>query len=152
MDLQEYLTKIVTQGRRERFLQTNQLSLGALIERLELLIPNQKAIKEKYGKEAGVHYDFEYLHPTSIDSWRGSYNELALNFSQEGEYMRISDFLSMLKDCLGKTFQGYKGGDFIMSKDTPIWVANYGNVGNTGISDVVECEYNIMLTTQYYEY
>ena len=40
-----------------------------------MIVKNQKD-----GDEAIVRYDFEYLFPTSIDSWRGSYDELALNF------------------------------------------------------------------------
>ena len=26
---------------------------------------------------------------------------------------------------MGATFEGYKGGDFLMGKNTPLWVANY---------------------------
>ena len=119
MDLQTYIQNAVKASRANTLANSDQLTLGELILKLEPIVKNQKD-----GEEATVRYDFEYLFPTSIDSWRGSYNELALNFETQGEEMKVSEFLNMLKECIGKTFTGYKGGDFTMHKGTPIWVAN----------------------------
>jgi hypothetical protein len=33
----------------------------------------------------------------------------------------------MLTEAIGKTYTGYKGGEYVMGKVTPVWVANYGN-------------------------
>ena len=147
MDLQTYIQNAVKASRANTLSNSDQLTLGELILKLEPIVKNQKE-----GDEATVRYDFEYLFPTSIDSWRGSYDELALNFETQGEEMKVSEFLKMLKECIGKTFTGYKGGDFTMHKGTPIWVANYSHSGNTAVIDVVDNGYVILLITGYREF
>ena len=102
MDLQTYIQNVVKASRANTLANSDQLTLSELILKLEPIVKNQKD-----GEEATVRYDFEYLFPTSIDSWRGSYNELALNFETQGEEMKVSEFLNMLKECIGKTFTGY---------------------------------------------
>lgn len=146
MDLQTYLNNAVAASRQATLAKSDQLTLGELILKLEPIV-------EKQGEdEATVRYDFEYLFPNDIDSWRGSYSELALNFTTEGQEMKVSDFLNMLKECIGKEFTGYKGGEFTMNKHTPIWVANYGNSGNTAVIDVMDNGYCIILITGYREF
>lgn len=61
--------------------------------------------------------------------------------------MTTSEFLKMLKETVGKEFTGYKGGEFTMDENTPIWVANYGNSGNTAVIDVIDEDYKIILVT-----
>ena len=147
MDLQTYIQNAVKASRANTLANSDQLTLGELILKLEPIVKNQKD-----GDEATIRYDFEYLFPTSIDSWRGSYDELALNFQTQGEEMKVSEFLKMLKECIGKTFTGYKGGDFTMHKGTPIWVANYSHSGNTAVIDVVDNGYVVLLITGYREF
>jgi len=147
MDLQTYIQNAVKASRANTLANSDQLTLGELILKLEPIVKNQKD-----GEEATVRYDFEYLFPTSIDSWRGSYDELALNFETQGEEMKVSEFLNMLKECIGKTFTGYKGGDFTMHKGTPIWVANHSHSGNTAVIDVIDNGYIVLLITGYREF
>jgi len=147
MDLQTYIQNAVKASRANTLANSDQLTLGELILKLEPIVKNQKE-----GEEATVRYDFEYLFPTSIDSWRGSYDELALNFETQGEEMKVSEFLKMLKDCIGETFTGYKGGEYLMHKGTPIWVANYSHSGNTAVIDVVDNRYVVLLITGYREF
>ena len=147
MDLQTYIQNAVKASRANTLANSDQLTLGELILKLEPIVKNQKD-----GEEATVRYDFEYLFPTSINSWRGSYDELALNFETQGGEMKVSEFLNMLKECIGKTFTGYKGGDFTMHKGTPIWVANYSHSGNTAVIDVVDNGYVVLLITGYREF
>jgi hypothetical protein len=147
MDTQTYIENAIKASRAKTLANSDQLTLGELILKLEPIVKNQKG-----NEESRVRYDFEYLFPTSIDSWRGSYNELALNFRTHGEKMKVSDFLKMLKDCIGKEFTGYKGGEFKMHKGTPIWVANYSHAGNTAVIDVIDKEYAVILVTGYREF
>ena len=151
MDLQTYLDNAVKAARAESMKISDQLTLGEMILKIEPLLSKQKDIKKKYKHEATVVYDFEYLFPKTIDSWRGSYVELALDFNSEGEPMSITEFYNMLKDTIGKEFTGYKGGEFVMGKNTPVWVANYGNSGNTAVIDIVDDEYKIIIITGYRE-
>ena len=140
--MQEYIQNAIKASRANTMANSNQLTLGELILKIEPIAKNQKE-----SEEATVKYDFEYLFPTTIDSWRGSYDELALNFEASGCQMKVSDFLKMLKDCIGKTFTGYKGGEYKMHKGTPIWVANYSHSGNTAVIDVVDNGYEVILIT-----
>lgn len=148
MNLQTYLENAVKASRAKSLSESDQLTLGELILKLEPIVEKQKDRKE----EAEVTYDFEYLFPDNIGSWRGSYDELALNYQTDGSPMLVSDFLKMLKSCIGKEFTGYKGGEFKMHKGTPIWVANYGNSGNTAVIDVVDKGCEVILITAYREY
>lgn len=151
MDLQTMLDNAVITSRNESLKGSPQLLLGELIAKLEPLIANQEAVKEKYGQEANVVFDFEYLKPTGISSWRGSYRELALEFDGTNEFT-VTEFVELLKGAIGKTYQGYKGGDFLMGKQTPIWVANYGNSGSTGVVGVLNNEHTVILETARCEY
>lgn len=157
MDLQTYLNNAMKASRQESLANSDQLTLGELILKLEPIVAKQAdRIKEGHD-EPTVRYDFEYLFPTYFDSWRGIYAELALNFidTKRGEIdtkeLTVSEFLQLCKNTLGMTFTGYKGGDFTMNKHTPIWVANYGNAGNTALIDVIDANYLIILITGYRE-
>jgi len=153
--MQEYLDSMVKGARKNRLSSSDQLTLGEVLEKLEPIVKNQKYVIGKYKEEANVMFDFEYFFPTDISSWRGAYDELALNIkTYEGETkpLTITQFYNLLKDCIGKEFYGYKGGDYVMDIDTPIWVANYGNSGNTAVIDIVDNEYSIIIITGYREY
>jgi hypothetical protein len=149
MNTQEYFKMAVGSYRKESFDKSDQLTLGELILKLEPIV--QKAGNE--GK-IDVVYDFGSLFPTDIDSWRGSYNELALNYTNYDDSIPLTviDFYSLLKSAIGKTFTGYKGGDFIMTKNTPVWVSNYGDDDNTAVIEVVDNGYQVILITGYREY
>ena len=158
MDLQTYIDNAMKVRRADSLAKSDQLTLGKMILKLDPIVQKQKERIDEGKPEAEVRYDFEYLFPTSIDSWRGSYAELALNFidSQRGanpiEPMKVSEFNQMLKDTIGKTFTGYKGGEFLMSQHTPVWVANYGNSGNTAVIDIVDDGYQVIIITGYREF
>ena len=127
-----------------------QLTLGEIIEKCEAIAA--KGYKTHDGGEPSVCFDFEYFKPSHLDSWRGSYDELALCFVDRGDQVPLSGFIHMLKDANGKVFTGYKGGDYTMSTQTPVWVANYGNAGNTAIVGVLDKDYEVILQTAYCEF
>ena len=144
MDVQEYLDNAMKAARAETLANSDQLTLGELILKLEAV---PKPSDESSVDAQEVVFDFEYLHPTGIDSWRGSYCELAISFDSDGAPMKLSEFISLLKSAIGKTYKGYKGGEYTMSKHTPIWVANYGNSGSTAVIEVVSSNYDVTLIT-----
>jgi len=39
----------------------------------------------------------------------------------------VEEWIEVLKQAIGKRFTGYKGGDFLMGKNTPVWLAEYSN-------------------------
>lgn len=128
--------------------ESDQLTLGGIIKKLVPIVENQKERED----EATVCFDFADTFPTKIDSWRGSYAELALNYTSEGEELRVTDFLNLLKSTVGKTLKGYKGGDYTMDENTPVWVANWGRSGNTAVIEVVDDGYQVILMTGYREF
>jgi hypothetical protein len=152
MDLQSYLDNAVKAQRQRTLSSSDQLTLGKLIEKIEPIVAKQKERNERGSDEAEVIYDFCYLFPTDIDSWRGAYCELALNHNENGERMKVTAFLKMLKEAVGKEYTGYKGGEFTMSVNTPIWVANYGSAGSTAVVDVLDEGFLVILVTGYREY
>ena len=142
MNLQEVLDNAVNAQRNEKLKTSPQLLLGELILKLEAV--------EK--KDLRICFDFEYAFPTHLSSWRGSYCELAISFEFEGNAPTVEEFLKKLNSAIGQTFTGYKGGDFTMGKNTPVWVANYGNSGNTGVVGVIDTGYTVIIETKYCEY
>jgi hypothetical protein len=108
-------------------------SLGALIDALK-----------RCHKEADVQYDFCYLSPTTVESYRGYYNHLALGWTNREAppyWPTVAQVLAVLEPAVNATFQGYKGGDYRMTRETPLWVANYSHTGSTGIV-AIEAEYD----------
>lgn len=155
VELQDYLKKQLAISRAESMLHSSQLILGELILKLDPLVEKYK--NKGKDDQSEVVFDFEYIYPTVFDSWRGSYKELALGFALDG-YSRqdnqlgkqlLNDFYKMCKDTIGLEFTGWKGGKFVMNKHTPIWAANSGNSGNTGIKEVIDNTYEIILMTCY---
>ena len=142
MDFADVIHNQVKADRTKRLKESPQITLGELIVALDGV--------EK--KDLKVYFDFEYAYPAGLSSWRGSYDELALKFSFEGEAPTVESLLAKLKDAVGKEYTGYKGGEFRMDKHTPIWAANYGNSGNTAIVGIINNGYSIILKTEYCEY
>lgn len=60
-------------------------------------------------------------------SWRGVYEFLA--FRPKADAV-VADMLRHARSAVGATFQGYKGGDFTMTRETPCFIAEYGCSGD----------------------
>ena len=87
-----------------------QMTLGKLIDRLSQLDPAM-----------------EIVGLCEPHSYRGYYSDLAFELCNEKR--TVAEVLAMAKDCMGETFEGYKGGNFDMNLSTPVWVADYGSCG-----------------------
>ncbi len=61
-------------------------------------------------------------------SYRGYYSDLALE-PVNGAPIKVWQLINQLSDVIDTELTGYKGGEFMMSADTPIWVANHGCTG-----------------------
>ena len=89
--------------------------------------------------EPKVRYDFARFYPNDIFSWRGSYDQLALNYARDFRNdppKRLSEFLTMLEQAVGADFDGYKGGEYTMDLDTCVWVDDWGDYTSTGITGI----------------
>jgi hypothetical protein len=88
-----------------------QMTLGKLIDILKNL-PEDKLI----GAFGEPH------------SYRGYYSDLAFEPIKDKEIIAKAA-LKICEGCMGEVFEGYKGGDFQMDRNTPIWFAFYGSCG-----------------------
>ena len=95
---------------------------------------------------AEVVFDFCRASPDSLRGSRGDYAELALGFTFD-KVMAAKDLLKMCRDAVGKTFPGYKGGDFLMGEDTQVWVDQYGDWTGTAI-DGFDYDYRGIIRTK----
>lgn len=144
--MQELIENQLRILREQVMANSDQLTLGGLITKVERVM---KGISLEDNPR--VVYDFGYMRPSDIASWRGSYQELALNYISDGE-IRIREFLEMLKSAIGKHYYGYKGGSYLMDEDTPVWVSNWGESCNTAVVDVIDVGYKIVIVTGYREF
>lgn len=114
---QDELDKLIAGWRKERSL--TQMTLGGLIIRLEQF-PKDRKIQRLY----------------SPHSYRGYYEDLAFELSENDA--TVSELTDLLRnECLGETFEGYKGGLFTMKEDAPLWIAEWGCCGSK-IIDIQE--------------
>lgn len=156
MDLQMFMNNAMKARRSQVLSRSNQLTLGELILKLKPIVEKNADEPE----QPRVVFDFGTAFPTSLASWRGSYEELALGYALSGYDASTNHFgeikadalLNELESALQKTYTGWKGGEFSMHKGTPVWVANPGNSGNTAIVEVVDNGWEVILMTQYCEY
>lgn len=119
MDLQEIMDAMGAKKRQEALEHSPQLTLGELI----ILLDNVEEPENPL-----VFDDGDYC-PTGVGSWRGSYKEFALRYDSTDDTapMSVNNFLPVLESAEGGEFRGYKGGDFLMTNTTPVWVANRGD-------------------------
>lgn len=118
MDFQKLFDTMSAQDRQTR--SRYHVTLGALIDALkEVDLDMQVLVRNENGED---------FFPGRLDSYRGYYADLAL--SEGSEPMTVNTLLSQAEVALGSTFEGYKGGEFVMGEDTPLWFAEYGCCGS----------------------
>lgn len=88
----------------------SQMTLGTLIDTLAAMPPETEL--EGFGE---------------AHSYRGYYSDLAFE-KMEGK-TTAERALTMARGCMGEVFTGYKGGDYPMGRNTPVWLAEYGSCG-----------------------
>lgn len=117
-----------------------QLTLGRLIRLLEV------EDQQKY-----IQYDFVNFVPTTLDSYRGYYTDLAIGFKQIDDLKHnptVGSLLADLKSAVGQEYTGWKGGEFTMNESTPLWVDKPGGASGTAIVGVIGDEYRVILVTR----
>ena len=74
-----------------------------------------------------------------VNSYRGYYCDLAIATTTDpDEICRTKDFGELLKRTIDTPLTGYKGGNFLMGKDTPLWLSDYGEYTGLAIMDASE--------------
>lgn len=109
----------------------NRLQLQELIDKIiEQGILN--------GDDTLVTFDFTEKVPYSVHSYRGHYEDLAIDYTVEdgSPTNTIDNIVEMLEYAIGETYEGWKGGDFKMDKDSTVWVSHEGRCGERYIYKV----------------
>jgi hypothetical protein len=83
------------------------MTLGTLIRLLETLPPDRVC-------PVGLH---------KPHSWRGIYSSLAF---EPGPPMPVRQILNAARQCVGREFVGWKGGNYLMDLDTDVYVSTRG--------------------------
>lgn len=86
-------------------------------------------ILEKEDLKKVVKFGFHRPH-----SYRGYYEDLAF---EPKENVTVAEMLRCAKSSLGKTFTGWKGGDFEMGEHTSVWISTIGNSGGDKIGPLL---------------
>jgi hypothetical protein len=107
----------------------SQLTLGKMIEILQAMPPD------------AIVGNLSVPH-----SYRGYYEDLC--FEWKHGVRRADLLLNDCTACVNREFTGYKGGDYTMKLNTPVWVAEYGccgarliNIGEDGCIETEEDSY-----------
>ena len=101
--------------------------------------------------ENHVRFDFGGAVPVRVSSYRGFYNDLAIEYVEVYPQPTVREFMRWMEEAVGTTFQGYKGGDFKMYSNSRVWVANYGQVTDTVIIGIVAGDYDLTILQTGYE-
>jgi len=99
------------------------MRLKDLIEALHALDPH---LSIKFETECPVG---------GFSSYRGYYDQLAM--CRGNGPTTVGEVLQKARECDGKTFQGWKGGDFVMGLDTKVWVSDLGTCESLRPYDIV---------------
>ena len=108
----------------------NPLNLGQLISLLET-----------QEQDYSIEFDFAGCAPTEFASYRGNYFHLGIDFNKHSERLltkpkTVGEFLTQCRECIGKVFEGYKGGEYLMDENSEVYVAEYGCSYTTRIISV----------------
>ena len=103
--MQALCDAMTAEWKRERA--ATQMTLGTLIASLEKLPPDS------------LVRGLGHAH-----SYRGYYSDLA--FEPQAVSITAAALLEQCRAAMGRVFEGYKGGDYVMGETTPVWIAHYG--------------------------
>lgn len=112
-----------------------QFSLYRLITALQSCRPNVPII-----------YDFG-IYPANAASYRGDYSELAFGFKSEPT--TVQELLDVASAALGAVFEGYKGGQYYMGKNTRVWASAWGYYSGLQIVGLRENKDSVTILTQH---
>ena len=101
--------------------------LGDMIDSLALIL--------KSNPDAIIYFAFGALVPTTFDSYRGSYDQLALGFKVDGN-CTVKELHTEALAADGRRVTGYKGGTYNPNRKTPLWADNYGNYSRQRIVSI----------------
>lgn len=122
----------------------DQLTVGELLDRLGAI----GSYLSFYDEECPlrVRFDFVHLTPVGLGSYWGYYEDLALHYGQEPCHLGL--FHQSVSDVVGTCVTGWKGGNYRVKRETPVWVANPSEAGGLALVGVERRESTVYLLTK----
>lgn len=119
-----------------------QLTIGEAIQQLESAIQESDQIRPL------AVFGFCGMAPCALSSYRGYYDHLAIEYAMD-EQCSAQVLLEKLRAALqpGNTFDGYKGGEYQMHANTPLWVDKWGQCTGTAVTGIRRQGQYIVLDT-----
>lgn len=77
-------------------------------------------------------------------SYRGYYDEIAFESASPGVTVTAGELVQAVENAIDRVFIGWKGGDYRMDVDTPVWISSEGMVSGRQLMGV-EFEDGIMV-------
>jgi hypothetical protein len=128
------------------------MTLGELIHALDGTYKNPlpEYFAGRTDKERQVYFDWCGMRPNGLSSYRGYYDHLAINIDID-RGPTVAELLERLREAIGDAFTGWKGGEYTMSADTPVWVADPGYATGWGVSGVRDEGYSVVIETKKFD-
>lgn len=77
----------------------------------------------------------------NFESYRGYYEDLMLDVEADGsfgEVCTVGDLRRLLNRALREgIMEGYKGGEFVINKETLVWVDSYGKCNSLAVTNIL---------------
>ena len=155
------ILKQIKQESREKALNNGAYTGYALISALKDISDKNKTVyinmkSPVYNDNYDV-VDYSYQLVSSdfkCDSWRGSYDlpsveYVALYKSENVEVFTVQDVIINIQESDGREVMGWKGGDFTLSMNDVIYIANQGESNNAiTVVDIEELPDVVILHTE----
>lgn len=106
-----------------------------------------------FGGDAYREYPVEpgqVLVPGYITSYRGYYDRPAITIDRadgESSCPRVRSVRREVEDAIGARVAGWKGGEYVLEEDKPVYAADAGDSTNLAILDVVVGDGRAILVT-----
>jgi len=116
MDQFDLIMNVISRAHSDGRREAGQWTLGMLRDFLETV-----------DEELIVYVNGVIAQSITINSYRGYYEDAALGVNEGGGIpVTAGDLLQIVKDAIGVTYVGYKGGEFLFEEDTLVWIAPWG--------------------------
>ena len=156
VEISAYADRVANYGDWMKGCETESANLReAAIRRSDMF-----CLRDLYERLSELDGDIQITHENgelvddTFDSYRGYYRYLALGskHKERQEPITAEQLMEMIEDAVkpGNYFIGYKGGEFRMTWDTPIWASEYGECSGKGIYGVSDD--GVLLTLDAEEY
>lgn len=118
--------------------EAGQMSLGELVARLEAVVDKSKVV-----------FVGEGMYAQTFHSYRGYYEHISLSYDADASMARL--VVEVLRDAtaaIGSMLEGYKGGEFMMTRLTPVWISPYGASSRMALVAVEELPDKVLLRSK----